>query len=372
MRRTLGLAAMALCLSSPVVAGPELVVDMASGKVLIANDALQSWHPASLTKLMTTYVALKAIEEGRLSAGSPVTVSAAAAKAPPSRSGLKPGSRLALMDALRVLMVKSANDLAIAVAETVSGSVPAFVDEMNAESARLGMRSSRWRNPHGLNDPAQVTTAKDMATLATALRRDFPADWDLFHIHGVSLGGRVMLNHNHAVGRYPFADGMKTGFICASGFNVVTTATKDGRQLVAVVLGEDAAIRRDAKASLLLAAGFQIPSERSGVSLATLSGPHKPAPARSCGRRASDEDSDAGIPTASMEAWVRSFAAIRRELSQPIAIRLLPAQQPLAVAEGKRVVPEAPVKTTLAIPVPVQTQSGRIEDAAQTPPPRRF
>lgn len=324
-RASLGLAVVALLSGvATAQAGPELVVDLSSGKVLIANGATDLWHPASLTKLMTTYVALKAIQEGRIRRESPVVVSAQAAKAPPSRSGLRAGSRIGLEDALRVLMVKSANDLAIAIAESVAGDVPAFVARMNAESARLGLVASRWRNPHGLHDPGQVTTAKDMALLTAALRHDFPSDGDLFRIHAVSLAGRTMVNHNHSVGRYPYADGMKTGFICASGFNVVTTANKDGRELVAIVLGEDAPMRRDAKASLLLAAGFQIPAERSNSLLTQLSAPAKAPPSRSCGRHGLGEDTgDGGLSTRSMESWVRSFAAIPRELSDPIPIRLL-------------------------------------------------
>lgn len=372
MRSTLiGLATLAfVATTGPVAAGPELVVDLTSGKVLIANGATDLWHPASLTKLMTTYVALKAIQEGRVRRESPVTVSALAAKAPPSRSGLRVGNRITLQDALRVLMVKSANDLAIAIAESVAGDVPSFVSRMNSESARLGMAASHWRNPHGLHDAGQVTTARDMAVLTAALRRDFASDADLFHIHAVTLAGRTMVNHNHSVGRYPYADGMKTGFICASGFNVVTTANKDGRELVAVVLGEDAPMRRDAKASLLLAAGFQIPTERSNSSLAYLSGPAKPPPSRSCGRRGATEDNgDGGLSTASMESWVRSFAAIPRDLSDPIPIRLLGSVAvDSKVAQPK--VERSKPRREIAVAKPTSAPSPTVSPVAA--PPRRF
>lgn len=377
MLRALGLAALGLFLSAPASAGPELVVDMSAGKVLIASGPVDSWHPASLTKLMTTYVSLKALREGRLSPDSPVTVSVEASRAPPSRSGLRPGSRMPLMDALRVLMVKSANDLAIAIAETVGGTSHAFIAEMNAESRRLGMTGSRWRNPHGLHHPEQVTTAKDMAILATALRRDFPEWGDLFHTHAVSLAGRVMVNHNHSVGRYPYADGMKTGFICASGFNVVTTAVKDGRQLVAVVLGEDAPLRRDAKASLLLAAGFQIPPDKSSVTLAALGGSSKPPPPRKCGRRDMGEDiGDGSLSAATMETWVRSFAAIPRDLSPPVTIRILPSERaqsdPVEVRKAVAVQPKAPAKATATASAPKTPPMPMAARETDPSPPRRF
>jgi D-alanyl-D-alanine carboxypeptidase len=320
-----GLAALALVgLTAPASAAPELVVDLSTGRVLHAREAQAAWHPASLTKLMTAYVALRAVAAGGIGWDSPVTLSPAALRMPPSRSGLAPGSRLALSDALRVLMVKSANDVAYAVAEAVSGDAPTFVARMNAESARLGMSATRWMNPHGLDAPAQVTTARDLAVLAGAIRREFPQADPLFSIPAVLLNGMRMPNHNKAVGRVAGIDGMKTGYICASGFNVVTTAIRDGRRVAVVLLGRDSPLERDARATLLANAALATSSPGIG-SLADLAGSAgSPAPRRACGRRDGGEDADGIIPKAAMDQWVRSFAAMPVASGDPVRISTLP------------------------------------------------
>lgn len=335
---TLALAALAAG-GLPAAAAPELVVDLGSGRVLLSNEARRAWHPASLTKLMTTYVALRAIAAGRVAADTPVTVSATAAKAPPSRSGLPVGSRITLGDALKVLMVKSANDLAVAIAEAVEGDQAAFVGAMNRESHRLGMTASRWRNPHGLDDPAQVTTAHDLALLAGALYRDFPGMAGLFAIGAVSLRGTVMGNHNGAIGRYAGSDGMKTGFICASGFNVVSTASRDGRRVAVVLLGRDNALGRDARASLLLEAALRTAPGSGTSDLGALAGSDGlPAPRRTCGRRGAQDEDDV-VPAATLSAWEQAFARAPRNLGPPVAIAVLP---PATLAARAPVPPAAP------------------------------
>jgi D-alanyl-D-alanine carboxypeptidase len=153
-------------------------------------------------------------------------------------------------------MVKSANDVATTIAEGIGGSVEGFAEMMNAAALRLGMRESHWTNANGLPDPAQYTSARDMAILGRALLREFPEQSSLFNLSAIQLGRRVMANHNGLIGRYPGADGMKTGFICSSGFNVVASATRDGRRLITVILGSPSAKERTLKAADLFDRGF--------------------------------------------------------------------------------------------------------------------
>jgi D-alanyl-D-alanine carboxypeptidase len=240
--------------SAPANAGTSILVDTGSGKVLSEENALQRWYPASLTKLMTAYVALKALKSGQLTLTSPVKISANAAKQPPSRMGYKPGQVLNLDNALKIMLVKSANDIAVAVAETAAGKD--FQKAMNEEAQRLGLTGSNWVSANGLHSPQNYTTARDLALLSIALRRDFPEYAAYFGIEAIQYGETLERNYNILLGRFDGADGMKTGFICASGFNLVASATRGGRTLVAVVLGETSQQGRAEKAADLLAEGF--------------------------------------------------------------------------------------------------------------------
>jgi D-alanyl-D-alanine carboxypeptidase len=237
-------------------ATPALVVDAQTGRVLHADRATDPWYPASITKLMTAYVALDAVRQGRMSMSSLLTLSAEAAAQPPSKMGFKPGTQLTLENALKIIMVKSANDIANMIGENVGGSIEGFAVMMNDASRRLGMYESRWYNPSGLPDDRQQTSARDMAILARALLREFPERESLFQIGAVKLGPKVLRNHNGLLGRYPGADGMKTGFICSGGFNVVASATQNGRRLITVVMGYGSARERDLRAADLFDLGF--------------------------------------------------------------------------------------------------------------------
>src|SRR5262249_45952144 len=173
---------------------------------------------ASLSKLMTTYVTLQAVKNKRITLDTLFTVSARAASQAPSKIGFKPGTTITVDNALKILMVKSANDMAVALAEGVAGSVEKFADEMIQTSKNLGMVQSHWVNPNGLPADEQITSARDLGILARALIHDFP-EYDMYwHIPAIQLGKKVMRNYNTLIGRYEGADGMKTGFICASGF----------------------------------------------------------------------------------------------------------------------------------------------------------
>lgn len=242
--------------STAIAANPVVVIDVDSGKVLFSDRATDPWYPASITKLMTTYVALQAIQGGRIKSDTLLTVSAASASLPPSKIGFKPGTQVRLDNALKIIMVKSANDIANTIAEGVGGSTENFIAMMNRTAQQLGMVNTRFVNPHGLPDERQQTSARDMALLGRALILQFPEHNSLFHIGAIQLGRRVMHNTNGLIGRYPGADGMKTGFICASGFNVVATATRGNKQLLAVILGAPSANERTLMAASLFDKGF--------------------------------------------------------------------------------------------------------------------
>jgi D-alanyl-D-alanine carboxypeptidase len=225
--------------SGPVVAGPYLVVDAATGETLLQRDPGAAWYPASLTKLMTMYVVFEELKAGRLQAGDAVTLSKTALSVEyAGHLGVPVGGSVTVDMALTALVVRSLNDVAVALAERVSGSEAGFVQRMNETARRLGMTATRFANAHGLPNAAQVTTARDMAVLGTALAHDFPQHYGYFRADRLDLGKRHIAGGVKFVELYsPYADGLKTGFICASGFNIVGSATRDGRRLIAVAMG---------------------------------------------------------------------------------------------------------------------------------------
>ena len=255
--------------AGPALANPVVLFDLNSGKILQQQDAFKRWYPASLSKLMTAYVTFRAIAAGEVQLDSPIKVTKHSAAEPPSKMGFKPGSVMRLDNALKMMLVKSANDIAMAVGENVGGSQAAFADRMNAEAVRLGMTGTHFVNPNGLYSPDQYTTARDLAVLVMAIRREFPQYAPWFSIEGLAVGKKAIPNYNLLIGRYPGADGMKTGFVCPSGFNMIGSATRNGRTLVAVVLGEKSAVSRAETAAKLLDQGFDTPAAGSAT-IATL------------------------------------------------------------------------------------------------------
>jgi len=233
-----------------------LLIEADTGKVLQAENAAYPWHPASLTKLMTAYVILTAVKSGRITLDTPFTVSALSLAQPPTKMGFKVGTVVTVDNALKMLMVKSANDMAVLLAEGLDGSIEKFAEEMNATAARLGMTQTNYVNPHGLPDDRQVSSARDLGILSRAIYRDLPEYSYYWHLPGIRFGRRVVRNYNKLLELYPGADGMKTGFICASGFNLVASATRNNRRLIAVVLGAPSSAVRAYKAAKLLEQGF--------------------------------------------------------------------------------------------------------------------
>lgn len=246
---------------------PYILVDMDSGRVLAERSSGELWYPASLTKLMTVYLVFTALADGRLQLDSPVPISANALTAPPSKMGFPVGSEITVENALKILIVKSANDIAIAVAEMMGGSERAFVAEMNATAARIGLTGTRFVNPHGLPADGQYSTARDMALLARTIWLQFPQFRELFAIPEISYGSSVMPAANSLLEFYPGANGMKTGYICAAGYNLVATATRGNRTLIAVVLGAPNMLERATTAASLLDAGFAASGPFGGIEI---------------------------------------------------------------------------------------------------------
>jgi D-alanyl-D-alanine carboxypeptidase len=233
-----------------------LLIEADTGKVLFAENATYPWYPASLTKVMTAYVVLQAVKEGRITLDTLLPVSQFASVQKPAKMGLPPGSQITVDNALKMLMVRSANDVAVVLAEGVSGSVENFADAMNIAAQRLGMTQTSFVNPNGMPAEDQISSARDLAILARALLMEFPEYDYYWRIPAIRFGAKTTQNYNKLLGRYPGADGMKTGFICASGFNLLATATRKGRRLIAVVLGAYSSGARTLKAAQLLERGF--------------------------------------------------------------------------------------------------------------------
>lgn len=241
--------AIAAGLTAPAHANPKyagIVIDANTGKVLYESNADAHRYPASLTKMMTLYLTFEALADGRIRKSTPVKFSAHAAGEPPSKLGVKAGATITVEEAIYALVTRSANDVATALGEMLGGSEQQFARMMTRKARELGMRRTVFRNAHGLPDPAQHTTARDMAMLGIALREHFPQFYDYFSTRSVVVAGKRLGNHNRLLGRVKGVDGIKTGYIRASGFNLVTSVRSGNRSLVAVVMGGKTARSRDA------------------------------------------------------------------------------------------------------------------------------
>ena len=248
-------------------ANPMLLVDMDTLEVLYADDAGLPWHPASLTKLMTAYVTFEEIAKGTITLDTPVVLSRHAINQAPSKSGLPVDSAMTMKDALYVMLVKSANDVAMAIAETVGGSEAGFVVKMNDAAARMGLTATHFANPNGLDDPEQRMSARDLAVLALYIRRTYPQYDPIFATQAVQLGGKVLESENKLLTSFAGTTGMKTGFVCASGLNMVATVERNGRRLLAVVLGASSGRDRNERAAELALRGFAGSAAGTGQSV---------------------------------------------------------------------------------------------------------
>jgi len=256
-----------------------IAVDAGSGEVLFERMADARRFPASLTKVMTIYLAYDAIAKGDLKLTDKVVMSPHAASRPPSKLGLPAGRSLTVKQALDVLVVKSANDVAVALGERIAGSEAEFAKRMTARAKALGMKQTRFRNASGLPDARQVTTARDLAILALAFLRDHPKGYRLFDQERTSFRGHVIMGHNRLLAK-PGIDGFKTGYTYASGFNLLTSGVRDGHRIIAVVLGGPTALARDRFMTELIGASFAALTIRKAgtdLTVASLLGPKTPS-----------------------------------------------------------------------------------------------
>lgn len=272
-------AAASSWVANPAVDGRDayIILDATSGRELSSDQPDQLRHPASLTKLMTIYLTFSALDSGRLSLGDGLAVSLNALNAPPTKMGLPPGGTVSVRDATMALVTRSANDAAVVLAEALGGDEATFAQMMTSKARQLGMSQTVFRNASGLPDREQVTTARDMARLGYALMRDFPHYYPVFSVQSWPYRGRTLENHNRMLGTYDGADGLKTGYTRASGFNLVMSAVRDNRRLIGVVMGGDSAGQRDRIMAVLMDQGF---ATASTMRLSPWTSMRKPASAR--------------------------------------------------------------------------------------------
>ncbi|MBV8165537.1 MAG: D-alanyl-D-alanine carboxypeptidase [Alphaproteobacteria bacterium] len=277
-----------------------IVVDADSGAVLHAVDADVQTYPASLTKMMTLYLTFEALQQRRIQLEHRLPVSEWAASMAPSKLMLKPGSSIRLEEAILAVVTKSANDAAVVIGEALGGTEENFAQMMTQKARRLGMTRTVFQNASGLPNEAQVTTARDMALLGRALIYDFPQYYPYFNTRSFVYAGHVQANHNHLLASYDGADGIKTGFIRASGFNLVASAKRDNRRLIGVVFGGQSQPWRDNQMKRLLDQGFA--REFDGTQMANVTDPvltdTGPAPARLVSLKLDDVAPNNGAPSA--------------------------------------------------------------------------
>ena len=294
----------------------SLVVDVGTGQVIASDAPNHLWYPASLTKVMTVYVALSEIEAGRLGFDDKIKISSYAAGQSPVKFGLKAGQVITVRQAINAAIVASANDAAVALAEKIAGSEEAFAVRMTAMARELGMARTVFRNASGLPDDGQVTTARDMAVLASALLHNYPKHYPLFSQRAVTIGKRSRGTVNSILGSYAGADGFKTGFTCGSGYNLVASAMRDGRRVIGVVLGSPNRGQRTIEMTGLLNRAFAAKAS-NGATLAVLGrmmteADDGPAPTILSGGKcaaAVDEDGSTITSIARVSGWGIVFGA---------------------------------------------------------------
>jgi len=342
MRRTVSFAAI-LVIATALLLGASksseagyasIILDADTGEVLRSRNAETRNYPASLTKLMTLYMLFTELDSGRMQLSDEMMVSKRAAGQPPSKLGLKRGERIAVQQAIKALATKSANDVATVVAEAVSGTEWEFAAAMTARARTLGMKRTKFRNASGLPNRKQLSSARDMGVLAMAMLRDFPHYYDYFSLKSFTYGGKVYRTHNSLLNRYPGMDGMKTGYIRASGFNLVASAVRNGRRVIAVVFGGRTAKSRDQHMVKLLDLGFERMAQRDrslGVKqFATLTSSKIPLPVS---KPAPQRQVASGIhlpapPRPNSGQWAIQIGAYRSVSAAETALRVVSSHLP--------------------------------------------
>lgn len=321
----------------------DIVIDANTGRVLHEENADSLRHPASVTKVMTLYLLFEQLEARRLRLDSQLRVSAYAAAQQPSKLGVKAGSTISVEDAIQALVTRSANDVAVVIAENLAGDSATFARRMTQRARSLGMSRTTFKNPNGLPDPQQVTTARDLATLGRAIQERFPTYYGYFEKRSFMYRGVAIRNHNRMLGRIEGVDGIKTGYTNASGFNLLTSVKRDGRYVIAVVMGGASAASRDNRMAALL--NEAVPRAYAGRQMV----------ARMNGAPAPVDDMVASAPAAA-----------------PVALAAAPTPAPAAVPEVVPVPtanPRIAMASAAALPAPAETDE--ITTASVPTPPAR-
>lgn len=278
------------------------LMDADSGQVLLAKNADVPNHPASLTKMMTLYLLFDALEKGKVHLGDGMKVSMHAARQSASKLGLEPGESIKVEDAILALVTKSANDAAVVIAEYLGGSEPAFATQMTKKARELGMQRTVFRNASGLPIAGQWSTPHDMALLARALIRNHAREYHYFATKQFEYDGQVIATHNHLLNYYPGADGIKTGYIASSGFNLVASAKRNGHRLIGVVFGGNTVHARDREMVSLLDAGFAREPGTTQIEIA------KATPPKDDADTAATPDNEADAEDPQVSAVMQSMA----------------------------------------------------------------
>jgi D-alanyl-D-alanine carboxypeptidase len=332
-----------------------MVVDAKTGRVLHAQNEDAPRHPASVTKVMTLYLMFEQLEKGRIALDTPLQVSANASRQAPSKLGLRPGSSIAVEDAIKALVTKSANDVAVVVAENLGGSEETFAEQMTRKARALGMTNTRYRNASGLPDPEQITTARDLTILGRAVQERFPKQYRYFQTRVFNYAGASHRNHNKLLGRVEGVDGIKTGFTRASGFNLLTSARTGERHIVAAILGGRSGGARDAAMASLVNAN--LPRAYAGARTAPVIA----------------EASERPRPAVISEA-TQARAEPQVDSTATVASAGRAKPQPLDVAAMRPVVstttPTSLRWSTGPQPIPPAAQAYAPIEAAVVPPPR--
>jgi D-alanyl-D-alanine carboxypeptidase len=296
-----------------------VVVDANSGEVLYAKRADSPRYPASITKVMTLYLAFEAISEGRLQPTDLITISAKAAGQPPTKLGMSVGDVISVEDAMKAIAVKSANDMSVALAEHMAGSEARFSALMTLRAQELGMLNSRFVNSSGLPDSRQVSSARDIAILSRAVMRDFPQYYSLFNLRSFTFRGVSMNNHNRLLNSMPGVDGLKTGYTNASGYNLAASGVRDGRRLIVVMLGGTSNGARDNHVQDLLTTGFDVLRRRNaGERILVAQSLFEPPPPPAV-LYASVEQGDADLPQAAFVDGPSTGPLVVQRAMSPIA-----------------------------------------------------
>jgi D-alanyl-D-alanine carboxypeptidase/D-alanyl-D-alanine carboxypeptidase (penicillin-binding protein 5/6) len=327
-----------------------LVVDGTTGEVLNAVNADEVNHPASLTKMMTLYMTFQALQNGSLKLDQALPVSASAAAKAPTKLGLRAGQTITVRDCILGMVTKSANDAATVVAEQLGGTEERFVEMMNAQSLLLGMTQTRFGSASGLPDPDDGTTARDISKLAMALYRDFPTQSQYFATREFTFRGQVIRGHNRLMDRYPGMDGLKTGFTNASGFNLASTAVRDGHRLFGVVLGGRTSVARDDLMARLLNDGFD--HQQTPASLVAAAG----VPDRGVTRRILSALSPISTAEAEPAPVIKRVAASKRAAKKPAASRIVVSKQEKASAPRRRALAAQRADAKCSVTAPRRSQ----------------